>query len=171
MPLLPNGKIDRNNLPRPGGQPDDSSRMFVAPRTAAEESLTMIWSEVLGVGRISVLDNFFDLGGDSILSLRIVARAKNAGLDIEPLQILQYQTIAELATALGRDATYSIQGQLGQLAERPANTLPVRSNNYFKEELRGDDPADFPLARLDRRKLDNLSGIIAQNDEWLKSQE
>jgi non-ribosomal peptide synthase protein (TIGR01720 family) len=62
-----------------------------------EQTLAGIWAEVLGVEQVGIHDNFFELGGDSILSIRVVAKAHQAGLQLTPRQVFQYQTIAELA--------------------------------------------------------------------------
>ncbi len=96
FPLTPNGKIDRQSLPVPDRKitrADD----YVAPSTAIEEILTNIWQELLFKEKVSIHDNFFEIGGDSILSIQVVARAKNSGVEITPKQIFQNQTIAELA--------------------------------------------------------------------------
>jgi amino acid adenylation domain-containing protein/non-ribosomal peptide synthase protein (TIGR01720 family) len=96
LPLNANGKIDRRALPDPGPR-RDPTRERVAPRNPAEETLVRIWAELLGVERIGVEDNFFDLGGDSILSLQVVARAREAGLQLTAKQTFLQPTIAELA--------------------------------------------------------------------------
>ncbi|HVW63442.1 MAG TPA: amino acid adenylation domain-containing protein [Nitrosospira sp.] len=106
LPLTASGKIDRQALrppTRPEGPEDaeasgNTAGKFAAPSTAEEQALATIWSQVLGVERISVHENFFELGGDSILSIQITARANQAGLRLTPLQIFQHQTIAELAS-------------------------------------------------------------------------
>ncbi|HWF88403.1 MAG TPA: amino acid adenylation domain-containing protein, partial [Pyrinomonadaceae bacterium] len=103
LPLTLNGKLDRNALPAPDHL--QSAGVFTAPRTDAEKLLAQIWSDVLGVERVGVHDNFFDLGGDSILSIQIVARANKAGLKLTPRQLFQHQTIAELAVVVGSAVT------------------------------------------------------------------
>jgi aryl carrier-like protein len=70
---------------------------YIAPRTENEQRLALLWQETLHLERISIYDNFFRLGGDSILSAQIAARANREGLRITPRQMFQYQTIAELA--------------------------------------------------------------------------
>lgn len=95
LPLLPNGKIDRNSLPLP--DTNRSELGFTAPRNSIEETLVQIWSQVLQVENIGVDDNFFELGGDSILSLQVIAKANQAGLQLTPKQIFEDQTIAQLA--------------------------------------------------------------------------
>ncbi|NEP12735.1 MAG: amino acid adenylation domain-containing protein, partial [Symploca sp. SIO2C1] len=96
LPLAPSGKTDRNALPCPE---IDLLRdqTFVAPQTPLEQKLATIWQQVLGIEQVSIHDNFFAIGGDSILSIQVIARAKQAGMNISAKQIFQYQTIAELS--------------------------------------------------------------------------
>ena len=101
LPLTINGKIDRQALASQSGTLT-SNGDFVAPHTPAEETLAGIWADVLKVDRVSVNDNFFDLGGDSILGTLILARAARAGLKLSPVQLFEHQTIAELAAVAGR---------------------------------------------------------------------
>ena len=82
---------------------------YVAPRNAIEQSLVEIWQEVLGVEIIGTQDNFFDLGGDSLLLLRILDRARDVGIQILPKQLFDYQTIIELAEAAGAEALVVFQ--------------------------------------------------------------
>jgi amino acid adenylation domain-containing protein/non-ribosomal peptide synthase protein (TIGR01720 family) len=110
LPLTANGKIDRAALPLPDHSRPDS--VFAAPRNPVEEVLVNIWSSVLGVDRVGVHDNFFDLGGDSILSIQIIARANQAGLGLLPRQLFQHQTVAELATVAGTPTPAAEQGTI-----------------------------------------------------------
>ena len=100
LPLTVNGKVDRHALAS-HTPTQTSNEDFVAPRTPAEEKLAGIWSDVLKMDRVSVNDNFFDLGGDSILGTLILARAARAGLKLSPVQLFEHQTIAELAAVAG----------------------------------------------------------------------
>ena len=68
------------------------------PRTEAERILSGIWSELLKLERVGLHDNFFHLGGDSILSIQVVARARQSGLLLTPRQIFEHPTIAALAS-------------------------------------------------------------------------
>ena len=74
LPLTSNGKIDRRALPEPPASRPELDIPFVVPRTLVEETISRIWSEVLEIDQCGVDDNFFDLGGDSLLAGRIVAR-------------------------------------------------------------------------------------------------
>ena len=96
LPLTPNGKVDRKALPAPDADITRENK-YVAPRTHIEKTLTNIWQELLLKEKVSVHDNFFEIGGDSILSIQVVSRAKNSGIQITSKQIFQHQTIAELA--------------------------------------------------------------------------
>jgi amino acid adenylation domain-containing protein len=98
LPLSPNGKIDRRALPAPEPGVRDS---YVAPRTPVEETLAAIWSEVLGVERVGVHDHFFDLGGYSLLGVRVVARVQEAfGVSIPLHALFQAPTIETLSQAI-----------------------------------------------------------------------
>ncbi|WP_275888176.1 condensation domain-containing protein, partial [Nonomuraea lactucae] len=105
LPLTANGKVDRRALPDPGVSV--AGVEYVPPRTRVEVVLAEIWSQVLGVERVGVRDNFFDLGGDSILSLQIVARARAAGLRVEVADVFARQSVAELAGVVGDEGVVS----------------------------------------------------------------
>lgn len=114
LPLSPNGKIDRKALPAPDGVRPASEKTFVAPRTPLEEQLATIWADVLDINpstRVGIHDNFFEMGGDSLLSLRVVARAQRLGLALTPRQMQEYQTLAELAEIL--DSTPKVSSEQG----------------------------------------------------------
>ncbi|MEU6776076.1 non-ribosomal peptide synthase/polyketide synthase [Streptomyces sp. NPDC046759] len=101
IPRTTSGKTDRRALPAPPARPDGTTP-YVAPRPGTEERLAAIWAEVLGVERVGARDNFFTLGGDSILSIQIVARARQAGLALTTKDVFRHQTVAELALSAGR---------------------------------------------------------------------
>ena len=100
MPLTPNGKVDRRALPEPGAAASEP-RVYVAPRTPLEETVAMIWAQVLKIDQISMHDNFFELGGHSLLATQVVARLRDK-LKVElPLSsIFEAPTVAELAERL-----------------------------------------------------------------------
>lgn len=97
LPLSSNGKVDRRSLPSPALDRAVLSRAFVAPRTPVEEALAAIWAHVLGLEQVGVEDNLFELGGDSLLAVQILSRARNAGLGLTLTQVLRYPTIGALA--------------------------------------------------------------------------
>ncbi|NTS40746.1 hypothetical protein HRG84_07485 [Flavisolibacter sp. BT320] len=98
MPTLPNGKIDANLLNLPVEEESSFSKTGVStPKTEVEKHLVEIWEEVLGFRPIGVHDNFFEIGGDSILSIQIVAKARQKGIYLAPNKMFEHQTISELA--------------------------------------------------------------------------
>jgi acyl carrier protein len=99
LPRTPNGKIDRQALPAPVEGHD--TELFIAPRTPVEEVLCGVWIELLGVNQIGVYDNFFDLGGHSLMAVQLLSRLRSIFQLELPLQfVFEAPTIAELAQAL-----------------------------------------------------------------------
>ncbi|WP_232001216.1 condensation domain-containing protein, partial [Mycobacterium sp. 1165178.9] len=94
LPLTPNGKLDTRALPAP--EYSDVER-YRAPGNAVEEILAGIYAEVLGLERVGVDDSFFELGGDSISSMQVVARARAASLVCRPRDVFVEQSVARLA--------------------------------------------------------------------------
>ncbi|MEH2311073.1 MAG: amino acid adenylation domain-containing protein [Nostoc sp.] len=126
LPLTPNGKIDRKSLPTPDGE-ISREHEYVAPRTAIEQILTNIWQQLLLKEKVSIHDNFFEIGGDSILSIQIVSRAKNSGLRITPKQIFQNQTIAELARVA--NTTVNVESKQG-IVTGVASLTPIQQRFF-----------------------------------------
>ncbi|MFZ0751733.1 MAG: amino acid adenylation domain-containing protein, partial [Pyrinomonadaceae bacterium] len=100
LPLTPNGKIDHRALPSPDTVKMAAESVFVAPRNEIEEILVGSWSQVLGVDRIGIDDNFFVLGGDSIRSVQVLSKAQERGLAVTLQELFKYQTIRKLAEHL-----------------------------------------------------------------------
>ncbi|MEM6716065.1 MAG: condensation domain-containing protein, partial [Cyanobacteria bacterium P01_C01_bin.147] len=98
LPRLPNGKLDRRALPMPTDL--DLGASTAAPVTETEATLAQIWTELLPVTQVGRDDSFFELGGDSILALQAIAKAHQAGLQLQPRDLFQHQTIARLATVV-----------------------------------------------------------------------
>jgi amino acid adenylation domain-containing protein len=137
--LTPNGKIDRKSLPEPARETD--SAQYKAPRTPAEKILASIWQQVLKVDRVGIHDNFFDLGGDSILSIHVVTQARRAGLALTPRQFFQHQTIAKLA--LVTEEADRGNGHKSQ----PADLFALRLNP---------DDIDDLLREADKAKVEDI---------------
>ncbi|MGH3915950.1 MAG: amino acid adenylation domain-containing protein, partial [Pseudonocardiaceae bacterium] len=94
LPLTPHGKLDRTALPAPDLAPTTPSR---APQSRPEHVLCELFAEVLGVDRVGVDDSFFALGGDSIISIQLVSRARRAGVVISPRDVFEHKTVTGLA--------------------------------------------------------------------------
>ncbi|WP_201406939.1 non-ribosomal peptide synthetase [Mycobacterium paraintracellulare] len=109
LPLTGNGKLDKRALP----SPEYTASEYRAPADAIEEILADIYAQVLGVERVGVDDSFFDLGGDSILSMQVVSRARAAGVICRPRDVFVEQTVARLA----RVSEVAVDGDLGAADE------------------------------------------------------
>jgi amino acid adenylation domain-containing protein len=102
IPLTSNGKVNRRALPAPERLRPSLREGYVEPVSALERQLCLVFGEALGLDRVGVDDNFFDLGGDSIRSLRVVARAREHGLTLSVAEMFEHQTVRALASALRR---------------------------------------------------------------------
>jgi amino acid adenylation domain-containing protein/non-ribosomal peptide synthase protein (TIGR01720 family) len=154
IPLTPNGKVDRAKLPAPAAARVDEDA-FAAPRTPTEATLARVWAEALGVERVGVHDNFFALGGDSILTVGIVARAAREGVRVTPKQMVLHQTVAELAAVAG--AAAPARAEQG-LVTGPAPLTPVQRWFFAQEPP---EPHFFNLALLFRPR-EALDAALAE---------
>src|SRR6188768_3976367 len=138
LPRTDSGKIDRRALATFADVEavDDRLPEFAAPRTKAEEQLAGIWCDVLGVDRVSVHDDFFAIGGDSLLSIRLLSRAGRHGLRVEPEAFFASPTIAAMAAALDtQEAGSPPIPEQGSVAGHAALT-PIQ--HWFFERVRTD---------------------------------
>ncbi|MFE0177215.1 non-ribosomal peptide synthase/polyketide synthase [Streptomyces sp. NPDC059002] len=120
LPLTTNGKLDRKALPAPDFQALATGR---DAGTVLEKSLAALFADVLGLERVGVDDGFFDLGGDSILSIQLVSRARAAGLALTVRDVFEHQTIAGLARLAGLDLTADTGAAAADVA--PTGPLPA----------------------------------------------
>ena len=98
LPLTPSGKVDRQALPKPDPTRPDLQRAFVAPRTPVEEVLAKIWAQVLGLERVGVHDNFFDLGGHSLSATQVISRIRDSfHLELPLRTFFESPTVNDLA--------------------------------------------------------------------------
>jgi acyl carrier protein len=102
LPLTPNGKLDRRALPAPGLEAY-ATRQYAAPQGRIESALAEMWQGLLGIDRIGREDNFFDLGGHSILGIRLIALiAERLGAQPSVGTVFQYPTIQQMARLVER---------------------------------------------------------------------
>ncbi|MDQ3981219.1 MAG: condensation domain-containing protein, partial [Actinomycetota bacterium] len=123
LPLLPNGKIDRDALPAPEAARPELGTKLEPPRTDTERKLVEIWKSVLRLDDVGIFDNFFELGGDSILIIQIVARAAEQGIHLTAKQMFQAQTIYDLS--LLDEQTSSFAPEQG-LVTGPVPLTPIQ---------------------------------------------
>lgn len=136
IPLTPNGKLDRGRLPAPAPAPDAAPARGPAPRTGAEKLLVDIWAEVLGVPQVGIHDDYYALGGDSLLMLRIRAIAERQGVHFSLNDLVRHPTVAALAAHTTEES--------GPASELPPFAL---APHVDRARLEGAVEA-FPLTRL-----------------------
>ena len=101
LPVTPNGKVDRRRLPEPLFMREAEDSDYCAPRSALEEVIAGLWIELLGVNRVSIRDNFFDLGGHSLLGIQFIARLRDLLRVAIPIRrLFESPTIEALASVL-----------------------------------------------------------------------
>jgi amino acid adenylation domain-containing protein len=159
LPLTPNGKIDRRALPAPDKSVLASAREYVAPSTPEEETLAAIWAEVLGLDRIGAQDDFFEMGGDSLLVIKVVSKATKAGIGVTTKQLFQNRTIRELAAVAGTSQILAEQEPVVGPARPHARPGPLPRVRSPEPELAfpGQPPPAAgppPRPRGDARRLD-----------------
>nr|WP_062330537.1 non-ribosomal peptide synthetase [Herbidospora sakaeratensis] len=135
VPLGAGGKVDRRALPEPGAA---APRPYREPRPGAEALVAQVWARVIGVGRAGGDDDFFDLGGDSILAVHAVAAARRAGLAVTPRMVLERRTPAAVAAALAEEAVGSAAEQGPVTGEVPVTPIMLA----FADE--GADLREYP---------------------------
>ena len=167
LPLTPNGKVDRAALPSPQSLPVARVTGVVPPRTEAERILAEIFRGLLKRDEIGVDDDFFALGGDSILTIQVVSRARKAGLALRPRDVFDNPTLAALARAAEAGRTVIAADQA--LIEGQAPITPIQ-RWFFDREL--DHPHHFNQAVMlattanvtEEVVRQALRAVVAQHD-------
>ncbi|MBH8560937.1 amino acid adenylation domain-containing protein [Nostoc sp. CENA67] len=159
LPLTPNGKVDRRALPAPDLQVNRSAS-FVPPRDTIELQLTQIWSEVLELDWIGLQDNFFEVGGHSLLAVRLMAKIQQQlGKNLPLATLFQAPTIEQLAAILRQDLDSSVWSSLVKIqpsgSKLPFFCVPGAGGNviYLYDLARHLDP-DQPFYGLQAPGLD-----------------
>jgi hypothetical protein len=134
LPRTPNGKVDRKALPEPDASRMSTDALYVAPSTDAEKVLAAVWSDVLEVDRVGTRDRFFNLGGDSILALKVVARAAREGWTIQVRDLFHYLTLGDLAGAARRGGK-PLSRALEPMDAPLPDTLDFREAGLSEDEL------------------------------------
>lgn len=185
LPLTANGKVDRNGLPAPDEKRLLSESEFVAPRTPTETALASIWSSLLPAKKIGIHDNFFALGGHSLLGLKTIYRIRETlGVDMPVKMLLQNPTIAQLgkvvdlaANETGKSAPSRPQRQSRPSPDLPAQ-FPVSYNQqqlWFIDQLEPGNPAyNIPLVirlkgHLNQEALQKSLNHLIERQEVLRT--
>ncbi len=153
LPLNSNGKIDRTALPAPACDPE---KTFTPPRDSTEQTIAEIWREILGLGRVSIDDDFFRLGGNSLLAARVVARLSAVmGVIVTVRELFERPTIAGLGAAISRRARET-PDRIDPVPDVPTQ-LPSfgQQRLWFIDQLEGKRLSAYNIATATR-----LSGIL-----------
>lgn len=150
LPRMPNGKVDRQALRAEDGirktedgpqapNPGAAEPAGTASPAGVAQVLAGIWAEVLGIDEIQPSDNFFELGGDSIMSIRLIARAKTAGLTLKPSDLFDHPTLDALALCAAQAQAASAETSHASSSEAdprvgPATLLPIQ-HWFFEQDL------------------------------------
>jgi len=193
LPLTPNGKVDRRALSTQAlaalaaslEQPAEAT--YSAPQTAAEKQLAAIWADILGRTQIGRHDNFFDLGGHSLMALRLMARVQaEMGRNLPLITLFRAPTVAEMAQQLAPDApsaAWSSLEPLQPLGDRPpfycvhgvtgdilwftelAGLLAPHAQPFYGLQARGLDGAQPPFDTLEAMAAYYLDAVLAHQPQ------
>lgn len=152
FPLNTNGKIDLEALPHSEHERPELGSVYAPPTTPSEEILSRIWKKVLNVEKIGIHDNYFELGGDSILSIQVLGFAKEAGLSFTLQEFFQSPTISELAQAIDR-------------ASAPVQDKDTEGDGAAFQLISEDDRKKLPEGLDDAYPLGQLqAGMVYHNE-------
>jgi hypothetical protein len=130
LPLTPNGKIDRKALPVPGGGAAPSETLYVAPGNELEAVIAKVWQETLGRDKVGIDDNFFDIGGHSLLVVRMHRRLdKLVAKPVSLTDLYRFTTIRSLSKFLGSDGDEPDMKESAARGERRRESLMRRRKN------------------------------------------
>lgn len=170
-PLTSNGKIDRAALPSPQSGRLETGTYQVAASNEVQKGLAAIWCDLLQVETVSIHENFFELGGDSIMSIQLVARAREIGIQLTPRQVFQQQTIAQLA-AVANTASASSQAE----QEMVTGIMPLTPIQRWFFEHSFAEPHHWNQSvmlkvteRLQRPFLEEATTALLQHHDGLRS--
>ncbi|MES2296357.1 MAG: amino acid adenylation domain-containing protein [Pseudomonadota bacterium] len=145
LPRTPNGKLDRKALPEPDFA--QQQNVYVAPRTPTEKIVCDIWQDVLGLPQVGSSDNFFQLGGHSLLVMQVISRLQGLGLSASAAQVFGAKTAAELALAISAAADAALP-----LFVTPANLIP--------QDCAHITPAMLPLVALSAQEIERIAAQV-----------
>ncbi|MFG2005209.1 amino acid adenylation domain-containing protein, partial [Spirillospora sp. NPDC048911] len=178
LPLTPNGKVDTKALPRPEITVAGTATSYRAPRDAREETIAAVIAELLGLARVGIDDDFFELGGNSLIAMRVVSRIRRA-LQVElPVRALfEAPTIALLSERLGELAAGEPGRPVLERRERP-EAVPLsyaQQRLWFLNRFEGPSATyNMPLAlrirgALDRAAMQAALGDLVARHETLRT--
>lgn len=169
LPLNVNGKVDRKALPEPDY--DVTETEYTPPRNEMEAAVVQIWSEVLGLERVSVHNNFFEIGGHSLKAMQVVSKLGNLGFELSINQVFAHQTPAELAASMVRSVMVETEHRLTDIpaAEQWLGERLDRTCSWGNYSVDGEEFMVLYISGMDeglKRRAENL--IAAHLDERIQ---
>ncbi|MEM7801404.1 MAG: amino acid adenylation domain-containing protein, partial [Chloroflexota bacterium] len=175
FPLTANGKINRRGLPAPDGERPELDNPFVPPKTTIEKAIARHWREILLVNEIGVHDSFFDLGGDSLLVVRLLTRLRDEfGAELAVHELFANRTIRMLADRLDPDGTTAqtqdpISGQ--RHGRQPLGESQAASSDIAVIGMAGRFPKAANLDQFWENLANGVEGLRLLSDDELKDVE
>jgi acetyltransferase-like isoleucine patch superfamily enzyme/acyl carrier protein len=167
IPLTPNGKVDRKALPKPEGRPELTEDL-VAPRSPVERELARIWRKVLGIDQVGIYDDFFDLGGNSLATMRLSTQIEETfGQEISLVDFFPTPTIEQLGKILSEEE--SLPPQPSQAKIRPAGSKRMKDTLWsgLKSRLLQIIALYAPGAKTTRVWLHRKRGVKVGNGTFI----
>ena len=157
LPRTPSGKIDRKALPAPDVKRPDLDVAFAAPQTAVQKTLANVWADLLGIDRVGIDDNFFDLGGNSLLSIQAVAQLEGHGLKLPIVKLYQHPTVKACAAYLEGSSTTRTPAEFA--AARRTTDNRQRTTDVAIIGMSGRFPGAENVEQLWKNLLDKKNSI------------
>ena len=174
MPLTPNGKVDKKALPDAGIQ--TSNKEFLAPQTPTEIQVAEIWQQLLNLDRVSLDDNFFEVGGHSLMAMRFISAIRNElHVELSIRELFTHPTVGELAFHITEHQVGSLLPSI-QLADR-RKLMPLSYSQerlWFIDQLEGSSQYHIPAAirlkgTLDKKALGSALAEVVNRHETLRT--
>ncbi|HEY2491658.1 MAG TPA: amino acid adenylation domain-containing protein [Paenibacillus sp.] len=161
LPLNVNGKVDRKALPEP--EYSGSKLEYTAPRNEIESEIVQIWSEILGIERVSIYDNFFELGGHSLKAIQMVSKLMEFGWDVSINQVFAHQTPAELAVYVNKSMVlHKHQITDIQIAEQWLSENIQRTCRWMTYLVEDDEYSVLHISGLDEALRSEIELLITE---------
>lgn len=157
LPRTPSGKIDRKALPAPDVKRPDLDVAYAAPSTSAQKTLANVWADLLGIDRVGINDNFFDLGGNSLLSIQAVAQLEGHGLKLPIVKLYQHPTVLACAAYLEGDAAAIAPSEMAKA--RKASAGGSKKGDVAIIGMSGRFPGAENVEQLWKNLLDKKNSI------------
>ena len=170
MPLTSSGKISRKTLPEIDLENIETTVEYVAPKTEEEQALVDSVKAVLGCEKVSTLDNFFDIGGDSLKAIELTSQLESRGFEVQVRTIFDSETIEDLAKELTAKEIETVKVEYGSVI--PAT--PAQMRVYTAQSKNGNStlyniPYVFKVESLDVERFQNAVNKLIERHESLKT--